>query len=145
MKLFRKDSDYAVRTLIFLALRPKGDVVSSTVVSQESSIPLNFLRRVVSKLIKAKYLSATEGVRGGVALIRDASTITVGEIMELFQGPLEMSDCKTRKKPCPNRCNCPLRRRILGIERLVADEFQKITIQTLIDDSYLSPLPRGEG
>ncbi len=134
MKLFRKDSDYAIRTLLYLAQRKDQTPVSSTIASKELGISCFFLRRVFSTLIKNGYLTATEGAQGGVRLVREPSTITVGEIMELFQGPLEMSDCKSGKKPCPNRCGCPLRRRILGIEQIVADEFRKITIQTLIDD-----------
>ena len=134
MKIFRKDADYAVRTLIYLAIRGGSDYVSSTTLAKELGIPMNFLRRICSTLIKAKILETREGKNGGVRLVKKPETITVLQLIELFDGKPELSDCTFRKKLCPNRQTCVLRKRILGIENIVNREFAAITIQTLIDD-----------
>ncbi len=134
MKIFRKDTDYAVRTLIFLAMRGGSDYVSATTLSKELGLPTNFLRRICSTLIKAEYLETREGARGGVRLSRKPDTITILELIKLFDGKPELSDCTFRKKLCPNRKTCVLRKRILGIEEIVNREFAAITIQTLIND-----------
>ncbi|MDD3590704.1 MAG: Rrf2 family transcriptional regulator [Thermoguttaceae bacterium] len=134
MKVFHKDADYAVRALLFLALQENDDFISATRMAKELGLPLNFLRRICSTLIKAKILEAREGASGGVRLLREPTTVNVLEIMELFHDDLELSDCTFRKALCPNRKTCVLRRRILGIEESVKREFQAITIQNLIDD-----------
>ena len=134
MKIFRKDADYAVRTLIFLAIRGGSDYVSATTLAKELGLPMNFLRRICSTLIKAEILEAREGKNGGVRLAQKPATITVLQLIELFDSKLEFSDCTFRKKLCPNRKTCVLRKRILGIETTVNREFAAMTIQTLIDD-----------
>jgi len=134
MKVFRKEADYAVRTLLYLVLRDGTDFVSATTLSQELGLPMNFLRRICTTLIKATILETREGKNGGVRLVKNPADITVMQLIELFDGKTELSDCAFRKKFCPNRNTCVLRKRILGIESIVAREFAAITIQTLVDD-----------
>jgi Rrf2 family protein len=134
MKIFRKDTDYAVRILIYLAMRGDSNYVSATTLSEELGLPMNFLRRICSTLIKAKILVTQEGKNGGVRFVKSPATVTVLHLIELFNGRPELSDCTFRKKLCPNRKKCVLRKRILVIEGIVSREFAAITIQTLIDD-----------
>ena len=134
MKVFRKDADYAVRTLIYLAMQGGAEYVSATSLSKQLGLPTNFLRRVCSTLIKAEILETREGKSGGVRLVKSPADVTVLQLIELFDGKPELSDCTFRKKLCPNRKTCVLRKRILGIEDIVNRKFAAITIQTLIDD-----------
>ena len=134
MKVFTKGSDYAVRILFYLTQNAKEGMIPSSVVARETGIPITFLRRIYSQLIKGGFLIASEGSQGGAKLVRDPASITVLEIIELIQGPIELSECVYKKQPCPNRCDCSLRRGILRIERAVTDAFRAITIQSLIDD-----------
>jgi len=138
MKIFRKETDYAVRALVYLALQEGPAYVSATTLSQELGLPMNFLRRICSTLIKAKILKTCEGKSGGVRLAKKPGTITVLQLIELLEGKPELSECTFRKKLCPNRKTCVLRKRILGIEKIIAKEFAAITIQTLIDDIHQS-------
>jgi Rrf2 family protein len=137
MKTFTKEIDYAVRALLYLAQKTvlgETDYISAATLAEEMGLPLNFLRRICSTLIKAELLDNREGIKGGVRLIRYPHTITLRKIIELFQRKSEISECTFRKKICPNRKTCVLRRRLLQIEKKLADEFEAITIQTLLDD-----------
>jgi len=134
MKVFRKDADYAVRTLIYLAMQDRVEYVSTTTLSKQLGLPTNFLRRICSVLIKAGILETREGNGGGVRFVISLEDVTLLQLIELFDGKPELSDCTFRKKICPNRKTCVLRKRILGIEKIINREFAAITIQTLIDD-----------
>ena len=136
MKVFTKGSDYAVRILVFLAENARSGLIPSSVVAKETGIPIAFLRRIYSQLIKGGFLVASEGSQGGAKLARDPTSINTLEIIELIQGPIELSECVYKDQPCPNRDGCGIRRRILRIERAITDAFQAITIQSLIDDKY---------
>jgi len=134
MKIFRKETDYAVRTLLYLAMRGGEKYIPATTLSQELGLPMNFLRRICSTLIKAKILDTREGKNGGVKLVKNPAAISVLQLIELFDGKTELADCTFRKKLCPNRKTCVLRKRILGIENILNREFAALTLQTLIDD-----------
>ena len=134
MKLFRKDSSYAVRTLVYIAQQNQSAPISSTRVSEELGIPKNFLRRIFSVLIRLGFLHATEGSRGGVRLAKLPSQITVLEIIHGLQGDIKICNIFHGKELCEDHRTCVIMKRIVEIEKLVIREFRKITIQTLIDD-----------
>jgi Rrf2 family protein len=131
MKLLTKNTDYVVRALIVLAMK-KEVFVSAREIAKVQNIPYQFLRQILQKLIKEKFVEAKEGVGGGVHLIKDPAKISVLELIEIFQGNVELSDCMFRKKICPNRKTCVLRPEIKNIEKMVIEEFKKITISKLL-------------
>ena len=135
MKLFRKDSGYAVRTLVFIAQQDQAQPVSSTYISERLGIPKSFLRRIFSKLIHADILRAKEGVRGGVVLAKSPVLISVCDVILALQGDVKICDFARNHEMCKNYGQCPMRKRIIALERLVSDEFCTITIQSLVDEN----------
>lgn len=131
MQLLNKDTDYAIRAM--MALVDKEDYISAKQMSEEQSIPYQFLRRILQKLIKHNLIESREGFGGGVKLIVDPVNLTVKNIIEFFQGPVTLSTCLFRNQICSNKENCVLRSEILRIESLVQNEFDNITIQSLVD------------
>ena len=134
MKLLHKDADYAVRMLLFLALRSKGSYISAAELAREIGLPTTFTRRICTVLIKVGILETREGVKGGVRWLASPESVSLYDLMTLFRDSIDMAECTFRKKLCPNQSNCVLRKRILGIHEKLMGEFKAITIQTLIDD-----------
>jgi Rrf2 family protein len=133
MKVLTKHTDYAVRALISLGMK-SGSWVSAKAVSEEQAIPYQFLRRILQELIKNGLVLSKEGAGGGVMLGKDPDTIRVKDVIEIFQGQVQVSECMFRKQLCSNRANCVLRHEIMRIEQLVNDEFSKVTVGKLISD-----------
>jgi len=135
MKMYPKEADYAVQALIYLSMREdKEEFLSVTQLARELKVPLNYLRRICSTLTRFGYLETREGAGGGVRVIRKPEKIHLLGLIEIFQGSPKIAECKFRKKLCPNRGRCVVRRRILRIEEMLAEKFKKITIRMLIND-----------
>ena len=133
MKLLTKETDYAIRAIMNLAGRGDG-LVPSRDVSRQEGIPLQFLRRILQRLIKAGLMESREGANGGVALKSDPGSIKIADIIRLFQGNIQLTECMFRRKICSNRKTCVLRKRIKKIENMVTREFQDMTIKDLLRD-----------
>lgn len=133
MKLLTKDTDYAVRAIVHLARNGNG-YTSSRQIAEAEGIPLQFLRGILRRLTKKGIIVSREGVRGGVKLKARPRDVRVSDIIKIFQGDIELSECMFRKKLCSNRSKCVLRVRIKEIEEMVKREFEKVTIATLIGD-----------
>ncbi|TCD48796.1 Rrf2 family transcriptional regulator [Chlorobium sp. N1] len=133
MKVLNKKTDYAVRALLSLASSP-GRYLSAKVIAAEQEIPYQFLRRLLQELIHHGLVVSREGASGGFMLKRDPDGVAVRELIEIFQGPVQVSECLFRKQLCKNRARCVLRHQILRIERVVQNEFEKITIGSLLRD-----------
>jgi Rrf2 family cysteine metabolism transcriptional repressor len=133
MKLLTKETDYAVRAVMNLAKRHDG-LVSSREIAAQEEIPLQFLRRILQTLIRGGVVESREGASGGVRLKVGPAGIKVADLIRLFQGDIQLTECMFRKKICSNRKMCVLRRRIKRIEDMVAREFETMTIEDLLRD-----------
>lgn len=138
MRLITKETDYAIRAVMNLARRP-GRFVSSQEISAEDGIPLQFLRRILQRLLKAGLVTSQEGVTGGARLRADPKQIRVLDIMSVFQGKLALSECMFRKRICANRDTCILRRRIKQIEKSLEAQFAGVSIADLLREGDLDP------
>ncbi len=130
MKLLTKHTDYAVRALVVL-LKNKKRFVSAREIARLEKIPYAFLRRVLRVLIKNKLIEAKEGVTGGVKASAGVASIKISDVINIFQGPMQLSDCMFRRRICHKRSACPLRNEIRKIERSVNQQFSKLTINHL--------------
>jgi Rrf2 family cysteine metabolism transcriptional repressor len=52
----------------------------------------------------------------------------------MFQGNLDLAECLVKGEICSNRDSCVLRHEIKRIERIIQDEFGKITILSLMSE-----------
>ena len=130
MKVITKNTDYAIRALFELSLEEER-FVSAKEIADRQHIPYEFLRKILSRLIKEKIVESKEGGLGGFQLKVLPSKIRLTDLITIFQGDVQLSECMFRKKICPERRGCVLRKNILKIEQKVIDEFKLITIETL--------------
>jgi len=133
MQVLTKHNDYAIRALLELAARP-GEYLSARRIADAQQIPYQFLRGILQELVRGGLVGSKEGARGGVKLQRKPEDISLREVIELFQGKVELSECMFRKQLCANRSKCVLRHQIMKIEQVVSREFDRITIGSLLDD-----------
>jgi Rrf2 family transcriptional regulator, cysteine metabolism repressor len=133
MKLLTKQTDYAVRALLHIAMT-HPNILSSRVISEENDIPLSFLRQIIKQLKAQGILSSRKGKMGGVYLLRNPEDISLEELVTIFQGPIRLTECLFRKTLCPNRPTCVLRSRLKKVEEKVKEEFSQITLEVLLRD-----------
>jgi Rrf2 family transcriptional regulator, cysteine metabolism repressor len=133
MKVLTKNTDYAIRALLALAAR-KGSYLSAKSIATEHDIPYQFLRRLLQEMIRHGLIVSKEGVKGGFMMEMDPDTISVTQLIEIFQGKVQVSECMFRKQICGNRSRCVLRHEIMRIEQVVQSEFEKVTIGKLLRD-----------
>ena len=79
--------DYGVRAVIYLAV--KGGTCSSREISEEMSVPRDYLIQLALRLRNAGIIKARPGKNGGYVLARDPKDITVGDILDAFDDDLK--------------------------------------------------------
>ena len=84
--------DYGVRAVMYLAV--KGTTCSSREISEEMSVPRDYLIQLALRLRNAGIIKARPGKNGGYVLAKDPSDITIGEILDAFD-----SDLKHARQP----------------------------------------------
>jgi Rrf2 family protein len=135
VKLITRDTDYAVRALVFM-LNNKGRIVSVSELVEKLGIPKPFLRKTLQKLSKCGILNNYKGKGGGFELAVSPKRVSLLKLVEVFQGPINFSECLFKRKPCPNVKKCFLRKRLKKIEKLVVKELRKIKLDSLFNKNF---------
>lgn len=130
MKLINKDTDCAVRAILYIA-ENKGKLVSAPTLNSELNISKQFLRKILHILQTKRILKSTKGNKGGFQLVRSADKISLIDLIRIFQGKMDLSNCFFKKKVCVNIRTCPLRKEIKSIEHYVTNRLKTVTIAKL--------------
>lgn len=130
MKLITRNTDYAVRAVCFIA-KHKGKLVSVGQLVNELKVPYSFLRKQLQLLNKEGILKSYKGRGGGFQLGAPAEKLYLTDLIKVFQGDLSLNECLLKKRLCPVRKACVLRKKILGIEKYVLEQLSLVTIADL--------------
>ena len=103
-----RQADYAVRAVLHLA-RNGEQRIATSMIAEEQRIPPSFLAKIISQLSIAGLLHTSRGARGGVTLARDAKDITLLEVVEAIDGPIQLNECVGDNGSCSFDSDCPLR------------------------------------
>lgn len=103
-----RQADYAVRAVLHLARR-ENQRVATNVIANEQRIPPSFLAKIVSQLSIAGLLHTSRGARGGVTLARAPKDISLLEVIEAIDGPIQLNECVGENGACNFSDDCPLR------------------------------------
>ena len=104
-----RQADYAVRAVLYLSRMGNNQRAATSTVAQEQNIPPSFLAKIVSQLSIAGLLHTSRGARGGVTLARDPKEISLLEVIEAIDGPIQLNECVGENGTCSFDENCPLR------------------------------------
>lgn len=116
-------TDYALRVLIYLALKP-NDMATIAEIADKYRISQNHLMKVVHKLGKEGYVETVRGRQGGIRLALAPKAINIGEFVRRFEEDLHLVECFDHKT---NSC------RIAGVCGLtgILDDALKSFLKTL--------------
>ena len=131
MKLISRNTDYAARAVCYIASQ-KGNIVSVTDLVRALGIPRPFLRKILQTLNKKALLVSYKGKGGGFQLARSADRIFLLDLIEAFQGPFRLNECTFKKKVCPNRKKCFLKRKVDSIENYVFSQLGSVTVESIL-------------
>jgi FeS assembly SUF system regulator len=92
-------ADYAVVLMTAAARRPAGARLSATELSAETGVPLPTAQKLMGQLAGAGLFTSARGVSGGFALSREASQISLADIVEAVEGPIAMTVCSGHEGP----------------------------------------------
>jgi Rrf2 family protein len=88
-----KKTDYGMELMIALAKKNHQGPLSLRQIAKEKKLPFKYLEQVVTPLRKAGLIKARQGRDGGYFLKKKPEIISVREIVEVLEGPVELGAC----------------------------------------------------
>lgn len=91
MVLISQKCRYALRAVFELAYCNSDSPAKTAQIAEAQHIPTRFLEVIMAQLRQGGFVESHRGKSGGYVLVRQADTITVGEIIEFVQGPIDVT------------------------------------------------------
>ncbi|HLG25220.1 MAG TPA: Rrf2 family transcriptional regulator [Candidatus Gracilibacteria bacterium] len=129
-----KKVEYGLIALRHMAMKPVGQVFTAKELANEYGIPYDLLAKVMQKLAKSGIVKSLQGVRGGYALAKKPSELTVSIVIRKIEEERPMvAECYTDG---PASCylfgSCTIRKPLGKLQRHLNVIFDTMTVQEII-------------
>jgi Rrf2 family protein len=133
MKLSTK-SRYGLRILLQVAVESDcNPAVKGKEIAKKQDISEAYLEQIMIPLKNSGIIRTVRGCNGGYCLNRDPKEITVLDVIELFEGKLQLVKCVSDSSLC-ERCNICLASEVWEhLSEVLKAEASKITLNSLVE------------
>lgn len=125
-------TDYGLRSLIYLASLPEGELSSISQVTAMFGVSRNHMVKIINKLGQEGYIHTVRGKNGGICLGKPAKEIRIGEVVQVME-PLQVVNCS------PEFCHitpaCRLKGALASAKEAFLAELNKHTLQDMLTDN----------
>ncbi len=128
-----QEADYATRIVIYLS-QNRGKV-GSAVISEDTVVPHRFTFKILRKLTQAKITESIRGKGGGYRLAQEPEDISLLQVIETIDGPIQINKCLDNKYDCSLHTsrNCKLHNVVSSVSTMIEDELGKVSIRDLME------------
>jgi Rrf2 family iron-sulfur cluster assembly transcriptional regulator len=128
-----REGDYAIRVLVELAGRPRGDVVRTEDLTVITGVPRAYLAKIVQALARADLVLTRQGPGGGVSLGEDPARVTLKRMVEAIEGPIHLNRCLVRAGECPRDAFCAVHPVWAKIQAVLIRELEAVRLKDLAE------------
>jgi Rrf2 family cysteine metabolism transcriptional repressor len=133
MKLSTKGR-YGVKAMVDLAIHYCDEPVSIKTISARQKISEYYLEQLFAPLRKANLITSVRGAQGGYMLSRAPEEITVFDIIEVLEGPIEVSECLDEDASCGNADCCATRLLWAKIKNSIDNVTKSTSLKDIVGD-----------
>ncbi|MEY4176709.1 MAG: HTH-type transcriptional repressor NsrR [Planctomycetota bacterium] len=127
---FSLQTDYALRTLMYLATRRERATIDD--VATLFGISKTHVAKVVNQLARLGYVRSVRGVGGGIELCREPAEITIAEVVQAFEGSLHLLECIATQNVCVIERFCKLKGVLAEAERRQVEYLASMTLADVL-------------
>ncbi len=126
-----RQTDFALRTMIYLASRPPDTLVSVREICEVFELSPNHLSKIVNKLANEGFIHSQRGRGGGISLGMPMETIRVGDLVRLMEPLTELVDCHTPR--CALLPDCRFKSILSEASQSFIGVFDQYTLADLVN------------
>lgn len=121
-------SRYGLRFLVELSQRTNEGPVDLRSIAEHQEIPETYLAKLIVPLRSAGIIRSARGAKGGYELARNASQVSICEVVEILEGRMSLLECTEHPETCARSADCPTLPVWVGLEKAVRDYLQSVSV-----------------
>ncbi|MBM3751535.1 MAG: Rrf2 family transcriptional regulator [Acidimicrobiia bacterium] len=140
-----KKTDYALLAMRHLAANADRGAVSARELAETYDIPAELLAKVLQKLVRGKLLESQQGIRGGYALAKPATAMSVADVIQAVDGPLMVTACSDTDHSCDQYAKCNIRDPLWRIKDRIVATLAATSVAEMAMEMPVAPAPHPAG
>ena len=124
---------YGTRMMFDLAQHHDEGPVQIGEIAKRQDISVKYLEQLIIPLKKANYIKSVRGPKGGHMLAIPPEKITVGEIVRILEGGIDLTECIGNPDNCPRSSHCVTRDIWAEASQAMHDKLNSITLFKMIE------------
>lgn len=128
-------AEYGVICALHLARRTADGPVTGREVAAKEKLPGDYVEQILLRLRRAGIVQSTRGAKGGYALARPSSDITVREIItaaELVTFDLHCETHPLDSERCAQACDCSIRPVWVMLQKRIDEVLDSVRLSDLL-------------
>jgi Rrf2 family protein len=138
-----KKTDYALIALAHLAGAGERPI-SARDIAETYELPTAMLMNILKTLHHHNVVTSTRGTKGGYQLAIDPKTVSLYQLIEMIDGPVQMIDCADNAQPgtgCRIRNHCPIQNPIKALHAQFERFLKQVMLADLITPGHRIDVP----
>lgn len=128
--------EYAIKSMLYLALRGSEARVMAGEVAETQNIPVNYVRKILEALARSGLVKSARGCGGGFVLGHPPEKITLRQVIEVMEGPLALNHCLD-VAACVNLPTCPVSPIWMEAQRAVEAVLDRYSLADIVHSDAL--------
>ena len=125
-------TDYAIRIVCYLAAQRQ--MISTSELSQELSVPSSYIPKITKKLKQAGIIKACEGIKGGYQIAKQPENISLRDAISCTESTMAISRCLEKEGGCSRNyiyC-CKVHQILLELQNIYNNRLESVKISDII-------------
>jgi len=127
-----KLTDYGILLMTQIARHSEQPLHTARDLAAETKLPLPTVSKILKELSAGGLLVSHRGMKGGYSLARGAQEISIGQILNVLEGPIGVTECGSAPGICDLEPHCPMTSNWRVISLVVRQAMENLTVLDLI-------------
>lgn len=102
-------------------------------IARKENISLKYLEQVIIPLRSAGLVKSVRGSKGGYSLAKPPSEISLNDLVEILEGPIDLTACLRDPKACQRSSSCVTRDIWKEVSDTIYRIFHGITLEEMVN------------
>jgi Rrf2 family protein len=124
---------YGTRAILELASHYGEGPIELKEIAKRENISPKYLEQVIIPLRTAGLIKSVRGSKGGYSLAKHPSEISLNDLVEILEGPLNLIECLNNPKVCQKVPSCVTRDIWREVSDAIYGIFHSITVEDMVN------------
>ena len=122
---------YGLYAMYHLAIH-RGEGPQSLQSIADTGVPKQYLEQLLGHLRRAGLVSTVRGAQGGYQIAKPPGEISLLDIIDAMEGPIELSLCASNESACSRSDACPIRSVWQQVTNSINQELAQVSLKSML-------------